>query len=1320
MADSNSRINRTDEYREEHSLLAVPLRGLIQFVLKFRAVLLVLMVLTAVFSGIYAQQALKFKNKRIDLINPKSEWNQYWLDYVAKFGSDDDLIIVVDGETPEKIIQAVNETAAEIEKKPELFYSLFYQFDDSVLLSKALYFASDEELEDLNLFLMSHQDVFHGNWDTLTIDRILPQTVMPLSGDQNQIPPRMASNLRMALDRMVLSLENALGEKYQFVSPFPEIDISKGREQNRLPAGKGSQPQSSLEQNSMHDFRSRLNTISSGDLQSIFPKNVNQRISVVQDETSGAEREIGDIQSVAPFSAQNDLFQRQDEQLKTVERNFSGNFISAAYSGDKNYSGLAETDIYSEPEVYSTVPSVSMCPENSFSGTIRSFERSSLGNYVANYPNFEEGSGINVVSVPASPFQRALIHEETSVSVKNSLKPFSENALEPAPINPYYGSQVEMPKEEIAENSQTAKKSSYQGNSGDRISGNAFSGNELSENSFSENAVDRNGSFEHSAVMNQVSAVNRGDSGVSPEEMTLGTFLSDSEQTAVNIPSSNEPILPSGHDSHIHYTWLTPNKTAVMMVKMIEEENEDFARGTVGIDTLRGILKKVQESNPGTSLKLTGLPVMENDEMRSSQNAMGLATWLSILGIAFLYVFFFRQLRHPILAMIALFIGIGWSMGFIMLFVGHLNILSISFAVILVGLGIDFSIHYTLRYLQCRSQGDDTYSALVRSIHEIGPGILTGALTTAAAFFTAGATEFTGIAELGIIAGGGVLCCCFSALTFLPILIMFMDKNRAANKIPKPRDPIFFHVPPKVTFIFCVVCLGGAVYGVPKLYYDYNLLNLQPEGLESVELEHRLIEESKQSVWYAISMSDNEQVLRERIEEFEKLSSVERVEQLVTLIPGENPLVRQIHDVLLRTPSDVAQSLYLTKEDARKLYQCLETARQCLKGKEEFTSYLERIQNLQEQLCEMKLTVYFERMTQYQRSLAEDLLAKLNALEKISSPEPPTINDLPKPYVERMVSEDGTYLLKIYGKGDLWDMENLETFVKEVRSVDPKATGNPLQTYECSLQMKKGYQDAAIYALIIVFLLVFLDLRSIVDTMCTLFPIFMGLLCTFGIMGFFDIPLNAANLIVLPLILGIGIDDGVHIIHDYRKFYRGGIYRISSSTSVSIILTSLTTILSFGTLMLAQHRGLQSLGLVLVIGTTCCWLSSLLLLPAILNLFFTNRPISATENANPCSPEYSEAESWSSDEKNVSFSSARCSSVNVPHSGLPVAEETPERKLKERMEIRAVDSGVGLVSTSPRIYGMAHLTTCECAHPVPGGATCYAWNRDDLNSGKAA
>jgi predicted RND superfamily exporter protein len=182
----------------------------------------------------------------------------------------------------------------------------------------------------------------------------------------------------------------------------------------------------------------------------------------------------------------------------------------------------------------------------------------------------------------------------------------------------------------------------------------------------------------------------------------------------------------------------------------------------------------------------------------------------------------------------------------------------------------------------------------------------------------------------------------------------------------------------------------------------------------------------------------------------------------------------------------------------------------------------------------------------------------------------------------------------------------MEQFVQQVRSVDPRATGNPLQTYEASRQMKRSYEQAAWYALSAILMVLYLDFRSLRHTLLAMLPLGLGILQLFGILGLLDVPLNPANMIVLPLILGIGIDDGVHVIHDFRR--QRGPYRISASTASAVLITSLTTMVGFGSLMIASHRGLQSLGRVLTIGVSCCLFTSLVMLPALLRWMTRNRP----------------------------------------------------------------------------------------------------------------
>jgi predicted RND superfamily exporter protein len=208
--------------------------------------------------------------------------------------------------------------------------------------------------------------------------------------------------------------------------------------------------------------------------------------------------------------------------------------------------------------------------------------------------------------------------------------------------------------------------------------------------------------------------------------------------------------------------------------------------------------------------------------------------------------------------------------------------------------------------------------------------------------------------------------------------------------------------------------------------------------------------------------------------------------------------------------------------------------------------------------------------------------------------------------------------MRIYSTANIWDMVELKEFVNNVRDIDPKATGSPLQTYESSLQMQQGFITAAVYAVGAIFILLLIDFRSWGASVTTLLPTILGFTMMFGVMGWLDLPLNAANMIVLPLILGIGIDDGVHLIHDYRSRRNDRRYKMSASTATSMMITSLTTIIGFGSMMIASHRGLQSLGRVLVIGIVCCLFTSLILLPVLIKIFTAQ---SGSKNSNPSKPD---------------------------------------------------------------------------------------------------
>ena len=612
--------------------------------------------------------------------------------------------------------------------------------------------------------------------------------------------------------------------------------------------------------------------------------------------------------------------------------------------------------------------------------------------------------------------------------------------------------------------------------------------------------------------------------------------------------------------------FLFPTEKGVIgfvLLRLINLDKTQFSQGTESIGKLRNIVEAIRAKHPSLQIGLTGMPILENDEMELSNEAMTHATILALAGVSIVFMAGFGSIRYPLLAIITLLFAFAWTMGYITLAIGHLNILSVAFGAMLIGLGTDFSVHYLGKYLDLRRSDEDVCESLCQTAILVGPGIATGALTTSMAFYAASFAEFTGVAELGKIVGGGILFCAMATFTVFPAMIVLItpttrDKNVPACDLIDIRPvlaPIF--VFPKMTLFLFALGICYLLLGVPKVRYDYNLLNLQPEGLESVELEQRLlsldVDKGGKNIWFALSIAETKEELLKRKKLFEQKYPELKIEEIVSICPEAD---------------------------------------------------FERIHIIQS-LAGLLATIPEPLPAMIPPNVAE-LALRLQTLKAMTVLEPPTIEDLPESLVSRFVGRHGKHLMRIYTTANIWDMDEMKKFVLAVRDIDPEATGSPLQTYESSIQLREGFISAAYYAFGAVLLLTWLDFRSIVASFAALLPMFLGFMMMFGILGWLDLPLNPANMIVLPLIMGVGIDYGIHLIHDFRNCQPKR-YVVSSSTATSILITSLTTIIGFGSMMIASHRGLQSLGRVLVIGMACCLFTSVVVLPAILNLYTRNQ-----------------------------------------------------------------------------------------------------------------
>ena len=702
------------------------------------------------------------------------------------------------------------------------------------------------------------------------------------------------------------------------------------------------------------------------------------------------------------------------------------------------------------------------------------------------------------------------------------------------------------------------------------------------------------------------------------------------------------------------------------------QNSDDFQGATASIKRLREILAEVSASHPEVSLGATGIPVLEYDEMVRSQADMTWASFISFGAVGLLLLFGFRGLRHPLLALLMLAVGMCWAFGYTTMTVGHLNILSVSFAAILIGLGIDFAIHYLARYLELRHEGHMLRPALLETSGSVGTGIVTAAITTALAFFCATFTDFLGVAELGLIAAGGILLCALATFVVLPALIAVADKNVEPKRLPTPFKGNLlksmtsrFPVPVMVVSMAAIAVLGTQCLDFEgdqpalRVNYDYNLLNLQAKGLESVELQNRMFDETNDSLLYAVSIADSPEEALELREQFEQLPTVSHVEEMASRLPKSSEyktrlLVQgykaQLTNLPQRAPS-------LPTPDPARFGMSLERLLTSLKRLPDEPSAVHAAGELDEFLNafdQMQLRNQLAFLNEFQYRSTSALLAQFQALYRAADPDPVTLADLPGELTNRFVSEEGKWLVQVFPNEQIWDIEPLEQFVNDVRSVDPEATGTPLQNFEASRQIMQSYEAAAIFALAVIFIVLLvdflkhehrlmvlappaviaaiigvslrargselsplllvtvylsmtvamasvIDFKNLRDAMLSLLPPLGGAVMMFGVFGLAGIDLNPANLIVLPLVLGIGVDDGVHVVHDFRQ-QAGKSYKTSSSTINAIIMTSLTTMTGFASLMLASHQGLFSVGLVMVIGVGSCLFVSLVALPPVLTM----------------------------------------------------------------------------------------------------------------------
>ncbi len=693
------------------------------------------------------------------------------------------------------------------------------------------------------------------------------------------------------------------------------------------------------------------------------------------------------------------------------------------------------------------------------------------------------------------------------------------------------------------------------------------------------------------------------------------------------------------------YLWTDKERFLLLMVTP-RENDESFNRAEGPLRQLRAAIAAVKADHPRIAVGVTGKAALEADEMTAALRDTTLATVISLVGLGLLLVLFLRGVSRPILGLAALGIALCWTFGAAALVVGHLNLLSVVFTPLLLGLGIDYGIHVFARYEEERGRGRSVRVALERALQAVGPGIINAAFTAAAAFLALTLTNFQGLRELGLITGMGILLALAASLVVLPALVMLKERGwiEAASD-----GPGLFSEEPRPFMAFAyrrpglVVAAGigaaalslGALRGVG---FDLNPLHLQTQGAESVAWELKLLGGSDRSTAAAEVVARSLDEVRFKTAALQALPTVSRVESVLTFLPEEQE--RKLK--LLRSLRPALRDLTIEPGGARPVdldalgealdrirFKMVEAAGEApdadpsARQRAEVRALLEAFHA---KVSAARPELARARLAAFEQALFLDLADKINTLRANVMGGPMTANDLPEPLRKRYIGQNGRYLIRVYPEEDIWEPGPLGRFVARLRSVDPDVVGEPVSMYIYTQAFRRAYEQAAVYALIAMFVLVLIDFQALGHALLAMTPLLVGAGWTVGLMWVFGVQFNLANVIFLPLIVGAGVENGIMILHRWRE--NGATFRgIPASTGKGVALASLTTVVGFGSLMISGHRGVQSLGLLLTLGTACVLVASLTVLPGVLQILAGRRRIAAPP-AEALSPDEAEELEW--------------------------------------------------------------------------------------------
>lgn len=601
---------------------------------------------------------------------------------------------------------------------------------------------------------------------------------------------------------------------------------------------------------------------------------------------------------------------------------------------------------------------------------------------------------------------------------------------------------------------------------------------------------------------------------------------------------------------------------------------------------------------------MTGQVQLDDEEFATVAEGMVAGLLGSLALVTIWLMLAVRSWRVVLPIVVTLVVGLLLTTGFAAVAVGTLNLISVAFAILFVGIAVDFAIQFSVRF---RAQHQDSQNeqgilaALAETGEETGHQILVAALATSAGFLAFTPTAFLGVAQLGLIAGIGMMVAFVCTTTLLPALLRIfhppLDCPSMGYAFMQPVDVKIRQTRKPLLIVFGLVALAGIVL-VPRLNFDGDPLHTKNPNSEGMKALHLLMTNPQSSPYGAELLVPSLDDAKREAERLAKVPGVHDAMWLGSFVPENQPeklaLIQDAANILLPT---LIVPTPKPEPDAQALRDAAQSTATALGGVMDKLSATDPLRRIQAALAKMA-SAPDSIVVDANHALVRFLPAELDQLRTMLQATPVTLKDVPQSIARNYLLPDGRALVEVHPNGVMSNSNALRSFVTSLQKIEPKMAGSAVDIVESARSIVKAFEQAAVAAIGMIALILFLALRRrLTDMMLVLAPLMLSALMTVILIVLLPETLNFANIIALPLLLGVGVSFNIYFVMNWRD---GVKHPLASPTARAVLFSALTTGTAFGSLALSHHPGTASMGRLLLLSLGCTLLATLVFVPALL------------------------------------------------------------------------------------------------------------------------